>query len=453
VSRFIPQFCLCLVFALLLGFGISLRAEEGIPESLENNSPGLLSLDEAIQLGLQNYEKIKMSQSDVEAARGEKWQALSNVLPNVSGSYQYNRNVKKPSIFFETGKVPVGFDNVHEFDVNFNQPLTRFGGLIAGVKAGNRAYESSVFADAQTHADVIFEVRQAYYTGILSQEQMKVAKESLDEATDIRKREELRFKVGEIPEFDFNRAVLDEENKKAQLMEAEGNFLIAFKTLRRIIGYQPDQKLSLADSLEKFVRSIPDGKAVDQFEKSNPAVQSLQKLAESREESRKAARAHFFPLFNFFTTYQAVGQSSAHFFPSSQEYFNALSLGLNVDVPVFDGMLTVGKYKTAEAEASRATWQKQYTENNLRLSLDQALIEARVNLAKKKTDEKSVGLAHTLYGQAELRFQNGILSYIDLKDIKNQQELAQLRYLNSLYDYVLSLAKIEQIVGSSISEE
>lgn len=440
-----------LIIALVLLGRIGSGRAQIPPES----QPGALKLDmnQAIQMALGNYEKRKVSQSEVQSARGEKWQAYSNVLPNVQGSYQYTRNIAKPSLFFESGQVTVGFDNEHQVEVDLVQPLTRFGGLLQGVKAGQRAYEASVFADDQNEADVIYETRQAYYTMLVTAERLKVAELSLGQSHEIRHREEIRYKVGEIPEFDFNRAQLEEENKQANLDQAQGNYLIAIETMKRIVGVAPEQAIDLSDSLESFANSISEQKARERFESSNPTVQSLQKTAESREAARKSARANLLPMFNFFTTFQSGGQSSENLIPNSQESYKALSLGLNIDIPVFDGMLSLGKYKTASAQAAKAAWQKKLTEKNLRLDLDQAIIQAQVSFKKKQTNWHSVQLAETLFKQATLRFQNGILSYIDLKDIKNNLETARLRYLDSLYDYVLSLAKIEQIVGSTLTHE
>ncbi len=423
-------------------------------ETQESSSGVLqLSMDQALEMGLSTYEKIKISQTDIRAAKGQEWQSYSFVLPNIQGSYEYARNLKKPSIFFETGKVTTGFDNVHQFELDVVQPLTRFGGLYQGVKAGRKAYQASVFADVQNRADVIFQIRQAYYNVLLSRAQLKVAKLSLDIASQIRHREELRLNVGEIPEFDYNRATLEEDNKQAQLTQAEGNYQIAIKTLQRIISVDSNREIELTDSLDKFSLPILEKQAREQFESSNPTVKSLTKTAESQEASRRAQQSALFPFLSFFSTYQAVGQTSTSFFPSGNDFFNAWQVGFSLEVPVFDGMLTWGKYKTAEANASKAAWEKQLAEKDLQLALDQALIQAKTSLSKKETDYKSVKLAETLFHQATLRFQNGLLSYIDLKDVENQLEAARLRYLDSLYDYVLGLAKIEQVVGSAISNE
>jgi outer membrane protein TolC len=441
-------------FALIffLGMGRLVSAQESA-ESLP--SVVNLSLLEAVDRTLFYYEKMKVSESSVEEAKGEKWQSYNLALPSLSGNYTYTRNVSKSKIFFESGSLTVGFDNIMDLNANFTQPLFGFGRIKHGILSARRDYDASVFANLQTRADVIFEARQAYYGVLLGRDRVKVARTSLDQAKETLRRQQGRYRVGEVPEFDFNRASLDVEIKQSEFIQEEGDFQIAFHKLKRLTGFLLEQEIQLSDSLTQFVRPIPETMAWESFVNSNPTVKSLAKNAESAaspEHARKAARGGFFPYLNYFTSYQGEGQSSQNFIPQASDFSHAVSLGLNVQVPVFDGMLTAGKYKSAEAQSVKAAWQKLLTEKDLKLNLEQALTLAKTNQIKKDTEYRSLALADTLYSQAKLRFENGLISFIDLKDVRNSLEQTRLQYLNSLYDYVLSLAKIDQIVGVKLDQ-
>src|SRR5262249_615819 len=161
-------------------------------ESHPESQPSVvdLSLEDATQRALATYERLKISESDVAEAKGNEYQSYSLALPNIQGSYEYTRNITKPSIFFETGREPIGFDNEHDFQFNFTHPLTHFGGIYQGIKSARLARKSSESNYRQTVADVIFNAREAYFDTLLKRAQVMVARLTRDDAQEILRREQ-----------------------------------------------------------------------------------------------------------------------------------------------------------------------------------------------------------------------------------------------------------------------
>ncbi len=419
------------------------ESQESQPQSIS------LNLQDAIQRALQYYEKVALSQADVEIARGNTWQAYALALPSLRGSYNYTRNIEKPSLFFNTGKVPLGFDNAHSFEIDLSQPVTRFGGIYYGIDAARKNRAAAGMNLQQTRADVIYETREAYFQALLAQGQMTLAHTSLEEANQIARSQNLRMKIGEISDFEAQRSALSAQTRQTDLLQAESNHEIALARLKRIAGILPSEILKLTHSLEDSVQNLESENQLKDQIHSSPKVAFAKLRAQSLNQTRKATRANFFPNMNIFGFYKRTGESSDRFFPNSNEFSNNLALGLKVDVPIFDGLLTAGKYKVAQARAQQAEWEKNLIEKDLQLSLEQTLAQAKSQQLKKINAQQNLKLAQTLYHQAQLRFENGLSSYLDLKDIQTQLEQARLNYLSSVYDYVLSLAKLDQLTGST----
>ncbi|MBF0491940.1 MAG: TolC family protein [Deltaproteobacteria bacterium] len=436
--------CLLLfLFSLVysLAFPFQIQAED---------QPLSLTLKDFIQKTFEHYEKIKIAEQGTQEALGNRWQSYSLALPNIRGSYSYTRNVLKQELFFPTGKIQLGFDNSHDFSVAVNQPLFGFGAIRHGISSASKNYEATLLNEKQTRAEVLFEAREAFFAALLKQEETKVARFAFDQSLEILKREEQRFRVGEIAEFDVNRAALDVENKKSNVLETEANEKLALEKLRRLAEISKEDFI-LEGNLEDFANSLNAARDTknlkEKFENQNLLLKSLEKKSESAEEGRKASLASFFPSFSLFGNYSRQGQSSEDFFPNDSQFSSAASFGLNLNVPLFDGLFTAGKYKSAEAHAQGAAWEKQLQAKDLKLVFDQALSDAQLSLHQKNTQARALQLAETLYHQAQLRKQNGLISYIDLKDIQSSLEQARLAYLSSVYRYIVNWAKIDQMLG------
>lgn len=427
-------------FLFLFLFPVLCFAQETNP-----SIPFKLSLEEAEQRTLAHYEKFKIAQTEILEARGQKLEASSAVLPSLSANYQYSRNLLRPSLFLPIGKLTLGSENSHEVNLTFNQPLFGFGRIRHNLKAAQKNVEAAIFSAAQTKSDVLYELREAYLNALLARERLKVALASLAQASENLRREEKRFQVGEISEFELNRFRLEKENKALALEKEKNEGMIALKRIKRLVQIDPDQEILLTDPLEKFATPFDAQEIADRLHAS-PQLASLQRLAESAEESRKGALASFFPLLTSFANYRGQGESP-RFIPRDQELTHAVSLGINLAIPLFDGGITWGRYKAQEARALRAGLQKQLVEKDLALLFDQALSQAKIQWRKIQTSKRSLELAQTLFAQSKLRFQNGLISFIELKDVNQSLEQSRLEYAISLYEYALTRAKIEQILG------
>ena len=64
-----------------------------VQDSLKSYS---LSLQEAIDLGLENNYSSKRSQKDIEKALKQKWEIISQGLPQLTGNVDYQNFLKQP---------------------------------------------------------------------------------------------------------------------------------------------------------------------------------------------------------------------------------------------------------------------------------------------------------------------------------------------------------------------
>ena len=67
-----------------------------MPRQVEDQQPLSLSLEEAVALGLENnYSSVK-SEKEVEKALAQKWEIISQGLPQINGNVDYQNFLKQP---------------------------------------------------------------------------------------------------------------------------------------------------------------------------------------------------------------------------------------------------------------------------------------------------------------------------------------------------------------------
>src|ERR1700749_1969728 len=82
---------------------------------VSNAQPRTLTLDEAVQMGIQNSKQLKLSQQKIDEAQTRLAQAKDAFLPNATVSFQYlhalmlSRVIAIPGVTKEPIKIPFDF--------------------------------------------------------------------------------------------------------------------------------------------------------------------------------------------------------------------------------------------------------------------------------------------------------------------------------------------------------
>lgn len=229
-----------------------------------------LSLQEAVELGLQNSKQLKLSQHKIDQAVSEVNQAHDAVLPSakVSAGYSHalllSRNITLPSSDGgdpKTLKLP--FDNtLYQATLSINQPIF----------AGNQYKYARQSADmllqvsklnAETDKDqIVFNIINAYINYYKLRQNQKIMAQNL---------EDIGNKLEEIKKFesqglatknDVLRFELQQSDMKLLAIELDNNRKIVNYTLNIMLGLPESTvideqdvtyKLDLNDSFENYI--------------------------------------------------------------------------------------------------------------------------------------------------------------------------------------------------------
>ena len=120
--------------ALLVGLALTV----GDLFAQGDSEPEVFSLARALQVALANSETIRDTEMDLEVAKNQVREAIGRVLPDVSASMSYSRNLLVqqfflPAAFFDPNAQPgeltavrVGSDNTWALGVNASQPIFEY---------------------------------------------------------------------------------------------------------------------------------------------------------------------------------------------------------------------------------------------------------------------------------------------------------------------------------------
>ncbi len=418
----------------------------GVPTGTASSTPLQLSLEDAVARGLRQNLGGLLSTDAVSGAQGERWQALSALLPNLTTATSFEVrqvdiratigiSIPVPGVPPVTGPFGV-FDTRAYLDQSvFNwESIERTRSSAAQVKSAQYSYKNA-------RELIVLVVVSNYLLVIADQSQVESALAQRDTAKVLFDQTTDQKKAGLAAAVDVLRSDVELQAREQRLIVARNSLAKQKLVLARAIGLPAGQTFDITTDVayQPLTTSTLD-EALQQAYTSRADFKSLTEQVRSAELQKKAASAERYPELSALADYGAIGTNPA----SSHGTVNAAGV---LRFPIFQGGRVHGDNLVADSLLARA---KQRLED-LRASIDQEVRDAFLDLqdtAQEVSVEKNaVRLATETLQQSRDRFASGVTDNIEV--VQAQQSLADANdaYIASLYRYNTAKVSLARAIG------
>ncbi len=426
-----------LTAALIVGAFYSVFAQE----------KRLLSLEEAVKLGIENSKNLKIDRAKIEESTANLLEAKNKQLPElkVSGSYMYlpikpNIDIKIPGM---AGAGGPEVSNVLYGSANLSVPLYSGGRIRYGIKSAEYLVEASKLSTENDKNAVAYNISQAYNNLFKASEVVKLLKENLASS---QKRDQSFIKLennGVIAKNDRLKAQLQTSNIELQLMEAENNYSIANINMDLLLGLPDNTEIEVdsnyigADDLGK-----PDDYYLNLARENRKDIQALDYQRKAAALGTKAAKAENLPSLAFTGGYVAAD------IPKLLTITNAVNVGVGIQY----NLSNIWK-KNSSLMQSKAKEQELLANNEL--LNDNVTLEVKRDYqndlyAHKKIDvyQKTLEQAEENYRITLNKYNNGLETITNLLEADTAKITANVNVITSKADAALAHKKLLQTTGT-----
>ncbi|HYT69033.1 MAG TPA: TolC family protein [Vicinamibacterales bacterium] len=317
-----------------------------VPKGTVTAEPVALSVKDAVQRALQNNLGLLLQEEAETSARGARWRALAELLPNVSGTLNERRQVINLEAFgFPAKPSIVGPFNVYDARVYLSQSVVDLSKM-------NDARAATLNAEAQkygvrTARDLVVLVAvNLYLETVASSSRVEMTHAQQAEAL-LKQAQDLK-NSGLVAGIDVLRAQVQLQTQRQRVIAAETDYEKAKLQLARAIGLPVGQPITLTDKIPYAAMPIPPLEAVlpKAFESRSDYLAAKSRV-EAAQASQRAANGSLLPSLHFDADYGAIGQTldSAH---------STYSVAATVRIPVFEGgRATARRLETGSALRQR----------------------------------------------------------------------------------------------------
>ena len=416
----------------------------GVPGGKLSTTPVALSLQDAVALGLKQNLGGVLATDVVTDARGQRWQALSELLPNVvtdTGFGVHQINVKAAFGLSIPGEPPI-IGPFGYFDSRAYLTQSAFDwGSIERVRSSNAQLKSAEFSSKDAREIVVLVIVANYLLVIADQSEVESATSQRDTAKALFQQASDQKIAGLASAVDVLRSQVQLQLREQKLIVAQNNLAKQKLVLARAIGLPLGQKFEITTRIPyQELTPLSLDEAIQSAYKVRSDFQSQVNRVRSAELAKKAASAERYPSLGVETDYglSGVNPGSSH---------GTVDAAATLRIPVFQGGRVHGDVLRADASLAG---ERQRLED-LRATIDQEVRDAYLDLdaaSQEVSVEKSaVTLATRNLEQSRDRFASGVTDNIEVVQAQDALAIASDAYIASLYSYNLSKISLARSTG------
>src|SRR3989440_4801287 len=433
--------------------GVSLPGRSQLPGAARvTQGPTALSLEQAIQLAIQNNLTTLVAREREREAEGLKDESRAGLLPNVSGTaYQAHLTQNLAALGFQPGTFPgitrtfIGpFNN---FDARARLVQSIFSmSAIRNFQAGKAGVRVAALQEGLAREQVATFTALTYLEALRSGREVEAARADVELAQTLLKLAQDQHAAGVATGVDVTRAETRLAQERVRLSQAQTASEQAVLNLQRVVGLPLGASLTLADPLRFREEPLPSVEtAVEEAGQSRPEVRIAEAQLSLTGLERSATRAELLPSVDFVGDYGVSGITPTNTALPTRR------VAVQLNVPIFNGGLTRGRIEVASSRERQAELELGSVRGQVEEDVRLAFSALRTTAEQVAAAEQSVTLAQRELEMARDRFRAGVGDNIEvvtaqaaLSDARSSEVTALAQYNAARLNLAAALGRAER---------
>jgi outer membrane protein len=341
--------------------------------------------------------------------------------------------------------------NSHAYGVTLVQPLFRQQNWVAFGEAELQVVQAEgQFRIAEQ--DLVLRVAQAYFDVLMAQDNVDLAvaqKAAISEQLEMAKR---NFEVGLATITDTHEAQARYDLTNAQEIAARNALEIRQRALQQLINTTPEALSALGQGFKLEDPQPADmEKWVADAQISNPQLVVAKASAEIADKEVDRNRGGHYPTVDIVANYSKNYANGGSFIGGSDS--TNKSVGVQLNMPIFQGGVVNSKWREAEANRDRANEELENARRNVATLTRQAYLGVVSGMAQVKALQQALTSSESVLEASKLGQEVGVRTNLDVLNAQQQLYATRRDLYQAQYNYLLSQLRLKAAVGTLGEED
>ncbi len=393
-----------------------------------SNDYSNFSLEDAHAIAIENNYELIYLKEEIKArySSGQEYQA------------QYFPQINAGVIFPFYGRSSA---------INVDQLLFDFGKLSQRINAGKYLIRAQEYSHEGKKIMILNEVTEKFY-GILKARNFISSLESEKKTKDKELEKSIAFlKAGRVSSLDVAQTNLNLSKIELDLISKKGLLRKLEEELFTLLGITTPDTVNYVSDLEYTKIDLDSNLIIDSYMANMYQVKALEMSILSTKATISAIYRDFLPNIVARAAYRFEGKGVA-----DEDKDNDLIGGMGATWQIFNGGRTYYQIQSHKAKLRAQMTKLNLLKQQLGSKIRASVIEAETSYFKINVLKKSLKASEAHYKFMETKYESGELPEIKLLEADNMRNKQEILYQNSIYDYIIKIARIEKVTGLNITK-
>jgi len=386
-----------------------------------------LTLQECTQIAQQNNPLILSSLQQYQASLARVNQARAFAQPSLNWDSDLQ---DKLFDFSNAGEQYIGISQRFEFPT---KQILR--GRIASKESEEFLQEIDLLK-----LDIVFLVKQAFYSLLLSQENLKYAEQNLELSKDFLQKAQFKFESGDVAKVEVLRAQVEVAKAKNSLRRINIEAQLAKANLNYLMAQRKYEPLEVLGELKAKPIALELGTLKQRALSFRPEMKKIQFSLERQNLQKSFAIQTYLPDFEIGVNRHKMGGEGKWW-----------DFTLSFNIPLFFWQPANGEMAEANANIRALHKDFEHLENAIALEVEDAYLEALAATSQiEMFEEEILKQAEEVYEMFSYSYKEGDISSLELIDARRTLIESQTSYVDALFNYRLAIASLEKSIGQPL---
>lgn len=416
--------------------------------SLSGYAQTRLSLQQAVQIALENNYDIKLSANEVEISKTDVSRGLSAMLPTVTGNFSRSngiQNIKQTRSGTTEKKDWAKSSNMSYGPVLNWQVFDGFGmfAKYEQLKEFQKLGETSLKLTIQ---NTLTAVITNYYDLVQQQQQIKALKTALEISRLRLKNSNSRYEIGKAAKLEVLAASVDLNTDTTNLLRQRDIYKNTKTRLNELLARNITTEFTVTDTI--IIQNDLNFTELQAIASSqNPAIQSAIINQRIANLSLKQTRSDRYPVISLNSGYNFNKSTSQLGFATSTQS-NGLNYGISASVNIFNGFIQKKNERIASIQVMNSTLRLEKTNLNIASQLTSFYQTYVTNLELVRLEEQNLAVAKQNLDITLEKFKLGSVAPLEFREAQRNYVDASARFSNAQFEAKLAEISLKQLTGS-----
>ncbi|MBQ6881630.1 MAG: TolC family protein [Alistipes sp.] len=416
-----------------------------------------LTIDDCMRYAVENSVSVGQKQLAHDDSKANYNESLASLFPAVSasvgGATNFGRGIDPATNAYTSVTT---FNN--SYGISGSMPL--FAGLqgINTVRAMKVARKKGAVETEIARDEVAMQTLSAYMDVVYYTEAVVIAREQLEASRRTLELVRRQFDLGTKSAADVAEIESQEANYDYLLTTEENNLALAYIKLREVMNYPQGEQLEIVTDidLEALPTATSEQALLDYALEHNPKIIASRHATEQSRLNLARAKGAYAPTLylngGYNTSYYIDFDNKSAYDPFGTQFRNNRGgyIQLSLSIPLFNGLNRRSSKRRAANAYRSAQLEQVAMERAMESEVSQTWQQMQGFGKQYVQGQKKVSSAQLAYDGAERKFENGLISALDLQTAANTLLQAKSDKLRARLQYIIKTRMVDYYNGQPL---